>query len=181
MTHGPSDAATLLADFVNTHDLEQATDRLDSPAALTGWLREYGLVDARVHAAATDLTAATRLREALRAAMRDHHAGRTEHRELDEELAGYRLRAVLSDGRPRLEPADEGAHAGLGHIVAALIDSVGDHTWDRLKICAEDTCQWAFLDATKNRSRTWCSMSQCGGRAKSRAYRARRRVGLSEP
>ena len=33
------------------------------------------------------------------------------------------------------------------------------------------TCRWAFLDTSKNRSRAWCSMSVCGNRTKTRAYR----------
>jgi predicted RNA-binding Zn ribbon-like protein len=32
----------------------------------------------------------------------------------------------------------------------------------------------AFYDRSKNSSRTWCSMSSCGNRAKTRAYRGRR-------
>jgi predicted RNA-binding Zn ribbon-like protein len=48
-------------------------------------------------------------------------------------------------------------------------------TWDRLKACRLDDCQWVFYDHSKNRSRTWCSMRVCGNRAKARAYRERRR------
>jgi predicted RNA-binding Zn ribbon-like protein len=44
-----------------------------------------------------------------------------------------------------------------------------------MKACAADDCQWAFYDSSKNRSRTWCSMDVCGHRAKTRAYRARRK------
>ena len=36
-------------------------------------------------------------------------------------------------------------------------------------------CGWLFLDRTKNRSRRWCSMSDCGNRAKTRRYYQRRR------
>lgn len=39
---------------------------------------------------------------------------------------------------------------------------------DRLGECP--ACGWFFLDATKNRSRRWCSMAMCGGTAKSRRY-----------
>lgn len=39
---------------------------------------------------------------------------------------------------------------------------------DRLKQCP--SCQWMFLDQSKNRSRNWCSMEYCGNRAKARRH-----------
>jgi len=47
-------------------------------------------------------------------------------------------------------------------------------TWPRLKACANDTCQWAFYDISKNRSGRWCTMDACGNLMKARAYRRRR-------
>jgi predicted RNA-binding Zn ribbon-like protein len=46
-------------------------------------------------------------------------------------------------------------------------------TSDRLvqvKLCAGDECGWLFLDASRNQSRRWCSMSDCGNRAKAKRY-----------
>jgi predicted RNA-binding Zn ribbon-like protein len=41
----------------------------------------------------------------------------------------------------------------------------------RVRICAaEDGCGWTFLDRSKNQSRRWCSMSDCGNRAKARRH-----------
>jgi predicted RNA-binding Zn ribbon-like protein len=48
--------------------------------------------------------------------------------------------------------------------------------WPRLKICLSDTCQWAFYDASKNRSGNWCSMEVCGNRMKVRSHRRRKSV-----
>ena len=45
----------------------------------------------------------------------------------------------------------------------------------RVKECASDNCNWLFLDASKNRSRRWCEMKDCGNRAKARRHYARRR------
>ena len=43
---------------------------------------------------------------------------------------------------------------------------------ERVKICPGDDCAWLFLDESKNRRRTWCSMETCGNRAKvKRHYR----------
>ena len=37
----------------------------------------------------------------------------------------------------------------IGIVLQAQIDG----TWSRLKICAADTCRWAFFDSSKNRAR----------------------------
>jgi predicted RNA-binding Zn ribbon-like protein len=44
---------------------------------------------------------------------------------------------------------------------------------ERVKACPG--CGWFFLDASKNRSRRWCSMSTCGASSKSKAYYRRTR------
>ena len=49
---------------------------------------------------------------------------------------------------------------------------------DRLKLCPGRDCGWLFLDASKNRSRRWCSMEVCGSREKMRRLHARRRSAL---
>jgi predicted RNA-binding Zn ribbon-like protein len=49
-------------------------------------------------------------------------------------------------------------------------------TWDqldRVKLCRADDCGWLFVDASRNRSRRWCDMSDCGNRAKARRFRTR--------
>ena len=46
----------------------------------------------------------------------------------------------------------------------------------RVKECASDNCNWLFLDVSKNRSRRWCDMKDCGNRAKARRHRARTRA-----
>jgi predicted RNA-binding Zn ribbon-like protein len=45
-----------------------------------------------------------------------------------------------------------------------------------LRCCASETCDWLFLDASRNGSRRWCSMRTCGNRAKARRHHARVRA-----
>ncbi len=45
----------------------------------------------------------------------------------------------------------------------------------RVRECAGDPCGWLFLDLSKNGSRRWCDMADCGNRAKARRYRARKK------
>jgi predicted RNA-binding Zn ribbon-like protein len=58
----------------------------------------------------------------------------------------------------------------LAQAAAALLTS---SELDRVKACP--TCGWFFLDASKNRSRRWCSMRSCGASAKAGRYYRRKR------
>jgi predicted RNA-binding Zn ribbon-like protein len=47
---------------------------------------------------------------------------------------------------------------------------------DRVGQCADDRgCGWLFIDMSKNHSRRWCDMRDCGNRDKVRRYYARQR------
>lgn len=177
----PAHVSLLLA-FANTVDVEDGTDDLGSAADLAGWLAGRGLVPSGARATDADLAAAVRLRDALRARFRAHHdntADNTADAAADTELtaaaAPFPLRLAVHDGTPTVVPAGEGVSGGLGAVVAAVVAAHADGMLPRLKICAEDTCAVAFVDASKNRSRQWCSMKVCGNRAKTRSYRARQR------
>jgi predicted RNA-binding Zn ribbon-like protein len=177
-THADESHVALLTDFVNTLDVESATDGLATPGALAGWLAGRGLVPDGAGADDADLRTAIALREGLREAMAAHHGPREADfpDDLEDALAALPLRITLAAPGPALVPLDApGAPAGLARIAAAIMATVAAGTWPRLKVCQEDTCRWAFLDTSKNRSRSWCSMSVCGNRTKTRAYRARRR------
>jgi predicted RNA-binding Zn ribbon-like protein len=60
----------------------------------------------------------------------------------------------------------------LWPIVHAALTLVTDGPLDRVKGCA--ACRFHFLDESKNRSRRWCSMEDCGTADKMRKYVARR-------
>ena len=40
----------------------------------------------------------------------------------------------------------------------------------QVRECADETWGWRFLDQTKNASRRWCDMADCGNRAKARRH-----------
>lgn len=44
----------------------------------------------------------------------------------------------------------------------------------RLRECGGENCGWLFEDTSKNRSRQWCYMPDCGNLEKVRRFRARR-------
>ena len=97
---------------------------------------------------------------------------------LDAALGRVPLRASFDgSGELRLRAADGGP---AGAVVAGLLDAVRragrDGSWDRLKVCARDSCRWAFYDTSRNRSGRWCSMAGCGNQVKMRRAHARRRA-----
>lgn len=70
----------------------------------------------------------------------------------------------------RIDPADLAAVAVpvLRSAVEVLTSDV-----DRVRVCADPTCAWLFLDTTRNRARRWCDMNVCGNRNKVRRFRGR--------
>lgn len=52
---------------------------------------------------------------------------------------------------------------------AAELLTSGDLT--RVRQCGGENCGWMFLDMSRNRSRQWCDMKDCGNLAKVRRFR----------
>ena len=96
------------------------------------------------------------------------------------------LRAVSEAHSARLKVGHGGAielenprQVDLGDALFELLLIIHraqqDGTWARLKICANDDCEWAFFDRSRNQHGNWCDMAVCGNRLKNRELRARRR------
>jgi hypothetical protein len=179
--------------FVNTLNIEQGTDDFAAAAGLGRWLSGHRLT-AAPGASAADLARAVALREALRGVLREH-AG---HPSVPGHWAGspgqpgaagpgrspaVELRAIAATLPVCLSVDDGGAIAavpavtGVGGALCRLLiiaaAAAANGTWTRLKACTADDCQWAFYDRSPTRNGRWCTMSICGSRAKSRAYRRR--------
>jgi predicted RNA-binding Zn ribbon-like protein len=172
------EALQAVRDFINTRELEdEDIERIGTPEALGAWLVERGLAPAGLAPTPADVTRAMAVREAMRAELHVHGGAASDGRAratLDE--AGRRARLELrfgDDGVPRLEPARDGVDGALGRLLASVAHAACDGSWERLKACAAETCQWAFYDQSRNRSRVWCDMAVCGNRTKVRAYRER--------
>jgi predicted RNA-binding Zn ribbon-like protein len=63
-------------------------------------------------------------------------------------------------------------------LADAIVDLVRHADLSRLRECPRDEqgCGWLFLDRSRNLSRKWCSMDDCGAHAKSRRLTQRRRA-----
>lgn len=170
----------LLVEFVNTHDLEEETDSIAESQQLADWIsgqtgEHVGDLDeedvVRIHV----------LRESLRALLRTHNGEEVDDRQLKplhEAAERSRFRTAFSpDGELQIAPARSDLTGFEARLLLAIERLQSQGAWPRLKACTDDGCQWAFYDATRNRSRTWCSMEECGNREKTRRYRARREAG----
>jgi predicted RNA-binding Zn ribbon-like protein len=184
----PSPAAKLIEAFANTVNLEYGTDALATPELLAVWLRETGLLDRSRAVDVTAHDACLRLRSGIREEL-GVNVGVTPSADVlaaaDEVLLGLPVLLSVRGSAPGsagwgrlLSPAPglspvEGALAHLA-IVWGELRLTGEA--ERLKRCAEHTCELVFWDVSKNHSRRWCSMRVCGNRAKSRRYAARTAV-----
>jgi predicted RNA-binding Zn ribbon-like protein len=60
----------------------------------------------------------------------------------------------------------------MAHSAAEILTSEVHRS--AVRECESETCSWLFLDQTRNHSRRWCDMRDCGNRAKARRLRERR-------
>jgi predicted RNA-binding Zn ribbon-like protein len=183
-------AGHLALDFANAVSQRHTAspiDRLPSYDRLLAFARQC------------DLAAPAHLRRLERRAARDPSAAEAARRtavELREAL--YRLFAAVAQRRDPAAPdlsvfnralarirlgrdldwewADPDAlDSLLAPITRAALDLLRSDLRERIRICAADDCVWLFLDTSRNRTRRWCDMKQCGNRAKVRRFYRRQR------
>jgi predicted RNA-binding Zn ribbon-like protein len=56
----------------------------------------------------------------------------------------------------------------------AFVDVIRTDDFDRLRQCAADDCTAVLVDLSRNRSKRYCDVGNCGNRMNVIAYRARR-------
>jgi len=62
----------------------------------------------------------------------------------------------------------------LWPIALSAVNLAASEDATRVKECGTENCNWLFLDTSKNRSRRWCDMKECGNRAKARRHYEKR-------
>jgi len=63
----------------------------------------------------------------------------------------------------------------LWPVVRSAADFLTSDELDTVRVCASDSCDWLFLDTSKNHSRRWCNMKSCGNREKARRFYSRKK------
>jgi predicted RNA-binding Zn ribbon-like protein len=76
----------------------------------------------------------------------------------------------------RFEKMTSSFSAMLWPIARAAADLLASPDVALVRACSAPTCQWLFLDTSKNHHRRWCSMKQCGNRAKVRKFYAKKKT-----
>lgn len=166
--------------FANTLDLEEGVDRMDSLASWGEWLHESELVAPGVRPRPAHLREARAMRGLIRELLTANAEGAGGGRGTGRiaERLGTRSVALASGPGGELEldlaPARDAATLS-SQLVGIVYEAQLTGAWPRLKICANEECAWAFYDASRNRSGSWCRTGACGNRIKNRAYRERRR------
>ena len=65
----------------------------------------------------------------------------------------------------------------LAPVLRSAANLLASEDLGRVGQCADDRgCGWLFLDSSRNHSRRWCRMEDCGNRAKAKRHYARERV-----
>jgi predicted RNA-binding Zn ribbon-like protein len=91
-----------------------------------------------------------------------------------------RSRQRLEPGRERLawrlEKDRQALDSPLWPIALSAESYFTSADLSRLHSCPGESCGWHFEDQTRNRSRQWCDMRDCGNVAKLRRFRSRQRA-----
>jgi predicted RNA-binding Zn ribbon-like protein len=166
--------------LINTIDRESGLDRLASAGDAGPWMTANELLAPGGTPTDDDLLTLIGVREGLRALVQQSTDGEAPdpalvsplHQLAQSELAQA---AVTDDGAVRLAPVGDSVRARLLTLLLIVADAQRDGTWAHLLACANDDCQWAFYDRSRNHGGTWCDMATCGNKLKNRDFRARRR------
>jgi len=74
----------------------------------------------------------------------------------------------------QFEEASNNFEAPLWPIARSAGELLASDRLQFVRACASKTCEWLFLDESKNHRRRWCDMRQCGNRAKVRSFYKRK-------
>jgi predicted RNA-binding Zn ribbon-like protein len=167
------------AQLVNTLPLlsDSGDDELKTMTQLDDFISENRYSGERTHSAA-ELEGVRNIRESLRALWT------TERTEDLVELVNGMLKS--SRALPQLVrhgPWGWHLHAAtddspladriLVEAAMAWVDVIRSDEVERMRICAADDCEAVLVDVSRNRSKRYCDVGNCGNRANVAAYRAR--------
>lgn len=197
------DGDRLALDFANTvGGMREAApkEELEQFSDLISWAEAAKLLDKREaansykeaeqypEAAEALLVQARQIREALHVTVLAALDGRapsqasldTVNAWIAEALAHRRLYPKAKGGFEARFETDGAALAFLRPVALDAMDLLERElaAGGRVRLCGESEfgrCGWLFLDQTKNKSRRFCSMTDCGNRAKQRRFQERRR------
>lgn len=180
---------SLCLDFANTLSWRTSgkpEEKLGSYAALVEWGQKAGIVSARQARAMFKaaqpskgiMKRAIRLRESIYRIFATQAAGR---RALPSDLAILNETVREALGHLQLVPnaqafawrwpaGSDAARRILWTVARSAAELLTSDHLRAVRECAGEGCGWLFLDLSRNRSRRWCAMSDCGNREKARRH-----------
>jgi predicted RNA-binding Zn ribbon-like protein len=166
--------------FANTLDVEEGTDKLESVESFKRFLMETDQIVPGFQVKPHHLPLALELRDAVRDSLAGNSEGGADPKVTARMIGGARTLAIDlypdKEGHLAIDLSPVDSFATLGsQLLAIAFQSQIEGTWERLKLCENPECRWAFYDNSRNRSGSWCRMGLCGNRLKNRAYRERHR------
>jgi predicted RNA-binding Zn ribbon-like protein len=175
-------------DFVNSVanrlDVARSRDLLRSTADLRRWLAQGGLrVDGSL--SEQDLRWARRLRQHLHRlfvaiALRDRPDVHSLSA-VDQMLRTCQAKRCLAldDGRivRAWSETSTAIERTMWPVLSAAVDLLQSTQSGLIRQCDGEGCGWLFVDRSRGRKRRWCSMRDCGNRAKAYRHYHRGRVG----
>ncbi|HEX8693586.1 MAG TPA: ABATE domain-containing protein [Longimicrobium sp.] len=186
----------LCLDFTNTisqHAPEPEGDWLHDYADLVWWVLRAGVLDEAAAEklfnraggeparAAEVFARAIEFREALFRVLSSSDDAREMSAD-DLAVVNRELSAALVHLRVRPEGEgfawgwdDGGLDRVLWPVVRDAAELLVSEDLARVGGCAGERCDWLYLDTSRNRSRRWCTMADCGNRAKARRHYHRHR------
>jgi predicted RNA-binding Zn ribbon-like protein len=192
------ETAPVSLEFTNTvrwHASRHPEETLHSYADLVTWAAGVGLVSgaqarrlmkqaqAQSEAARRVLDRAVRLREAIygifTAVIHEKRIQTADLRQLNAVLnkmgEGARIKATRAGFVWAWETDRDDLDSFLDQIALSAANLLLSEKRQWVGQCADDRgCGWLFLDISKNHSRRWCDMNDCGNRAKQRRLKERR-------
>ncbi|MEV5707513.1 ABATE domain-containing protein [Actinoallomurus sp. NPDC052274] len=140
------------------------------------WARQAGLVDQPMEVDELGLTRTRALREAIyrmaHAVMRRESFAPADVDLVNTAAMTPPLNVSLIGSRLRRSGGVTQLHSTLARDALELF---GGDSADRVRECSGSDCTRIYFDTSRNASRRWCGMNQCGDRVKAANYRARRR------
>lgn len=150
-------------------------DYWKAPSDVARWLAARGLLGSEVRLTEADRERAVGLRDAIFELL-------TAHPPVDAQLDWFN--GELTEALGKLELSPDGKlvlvesrpfERALMLVALSAANLATGELAGRVRRCADPECGWLFLDRSKNRSRRWCDMADCGNRAKARRFQERRR------
>jgi predicted RNA-binding Zn ribbon-like protein len=199
-TNMPRKNIQLALDFANTrgwHESDNPEELLNTYRDVVKWCEQSGVLDSKeaAHLLETGNHRVSATRELLHGAITLRKslyrifsavATKIPPQDIDIDTLNEHLAKVMAETRLvymsqrfilHQARRNEAFHFMLDPVVRSAADLLLSDEVGRIKKCADQSCGWLYIDGSKNRSRKWCDMKDCGNRAKARRHYQRVRAG----